>query len=181
MYYIWPLYLIMSNQILTGTLNVLRQPLALHSLKPPTGFHRDGFCRTSSLDRGHHAVAGVVTDEFLDFSAAQGNNLRVIPGMREGCKWCLCTGRWLEVLRAFEEGRVGRAAVPRVVLAATEESVLGRVPGGLEGLRAWAADDGGRGTGGAGGGRAGANGVNGVNGLGMNGVNGAGGDGAGSQ
>lgn len=160
----------MTTPTLTTVLNVLRQPLALHSLSPPTGFHRDGFCRTSAADNGHHAVAGVLTNEFLDFSAAQGNNLRAIPGMREGCKWCLCTGRWLEAFKAYEEGRVGRGAVPSVVLEATEESVLARVPGGVDVLTRFAVQgDNGRGANGVG-----TNGVNGAGGVNdINGVNGA--------
>jgi len=67
----------------------------------------------SALDFGNHSVAGIVSDAFLDFSAARGNDLRAIPGMRAGCRWCLCAGRWREVLDAFREGSVGRDAVPR--------------------------------------------------------------------
>ncbi len=43
----------------------------------------------------------VVTDEFLDFSASRGNDLRKI-GLTGGCKWCLCTGRWKEAFDARE-------------------------------------------------------------------------------
>jgi uncharacterized protein len=111
----------------TNPFAVLHRPLKLHSLSPPTGFHRDGYCRTSPSDTGHHAIAGIVSDEFLDFTASKGNDLRTIPGMKAGCKWCLCTGRWLEAYKAYQRGEVGRSAVPRVVLEATEESVLGRV------------------------------------------------------
>lgn len=32
---------------------------------------------------GNHAVAGIVTEEFLDYSASQGNDLRVV-GLSEG-------------------------------------------------------------------------------------------------
>jgi len=41
----------------------------------------------------------VVTDEFLDFSASRGNDLRKI-GLTGGCKWCLCTSRWKEAVDA---------------------------------------------------------------------------------
>ena len=44
-------------------------------------------------------VLAVVTDEFLDFSASRGNNLRDI-GLTGGCKWCLCTSRWKEAMDA---------------------------------------------------------------------------------
>lgn len=44
-------------------------------------------------------IAGVLTKEFLDFSASRGNNLRSI-GLEAGCKWCLCTARWYVSLRS---------------------------------------------------------------------------------
>ena len=37
-----------------------------------TGFYRDGYCRSGPEDGGNHAVAGLLTKEFLDFSAARG-------------------------------------------------------------------------------------------------------------
>ena len=42
---------------------------------------------------------GVLTREFLDFSASRGNTLRSI-GLEPGCKWCLCTARWKEAADA---------------------------------------------------------------------------------
>lgn len=42
---------------------------------------------------------GLLTREFLDFSASRGNNLRSI-GLEPGCKWCLCTARWKEAADA---------------------------------------------------------------------------------
>ena len=78
---------------------VLKKPLALFSQSPMTGFYRDGYCRTGPEDGGNHAVAGVLTKEFLDFSASRGNNLRSI-GLEPGCKWCLCTARWKEAMEA---------------------------------------------------------------------------------
>lgn len=93
--------------------NVLGSILQLFSRQPLTGFHRDGYCRVSATDFGNHSVAGIVTDEFLDFSASRGNDLRLIPGMTGGCKWCLCAARWREALDAFREGRLGREGVPK--------------------------------------------------------------------
>jgi len=58
-------------------------------------------------------VAGIVSGAFLAFSAARGNDLRAVPGLRPGCRWCLCAGRWREALEAWREGSVGRDAVPR--------------------------------------------------------------------
>ncbi|KAI4240664.1 MAG: hypothetical protein L6R40_005031 [Gallowayella cf. fulva] len=79
---------------------VFKKPLALFSQSPMTGFYRDGYCRSGPEDGGNHAVAGLLTKEFLDFSAARGNNLRQVPGLKEGCKWCLCTARWKEAMEA---------------------------------------------------------------------------------
>ncbi|KIV81596.1 hypothetical protein PV11_03769 [Exophiala sideris] len=143
-----------QEQKMSGPLNVLRQPLAFFSNRPLTGFHRDGYCRTGPGDFGNHAVAGVVTNEFLDFSASQGNDLRV-AGLTEGCKWCLCTSRWLEAFQAYRDGRISKNAVPKVHLEATEDSALRRVD--LDTFREFSA-------------RPETNGANGVNGV--NGVNG---------
>jgi uncharacterized protein len=114
-----------------------------------TGFHRDGYCRTGAGDFGNHAVAGVVSEEFLDFTASQGNDLR-IAGLTGGCKWCLCTSRWLEAFQAFQDGKIGRNAVPKVVLEATEDSALRKVD--LDTFKQFEA-------------RSVTNGVNGVNGV----------------
>ncbi|KAK5097600.1 hypothetical protein LTS08_007015 [Lithohypha guttulata] len=105
---------------------VFKQPLRLFSKQPMTGYYRDGYCRTGAADFGNHAVAGVVTEEFLDYSASQGNDLRVV-GLKEGCKWCLCTSRWLEAFSAYEDGRIGMNGVPKVDLDATEDSALRKV------------------------------------------------------
>lgn len=78
---------------MSKSLNIFKQPLALHSTSPMTGFLRNGYCEVPASDYGTHAVAAEVTDEFLEFSARQGNDLRGIPGMKGGCKWCLCVTR----------------------------------------------------------------------------------------
>lgn len=75
---------------------------------------------------GNHAVAGIVTEEFLDYSASQGNDLRIV-GLTEGCKWCLCTSRWLDAFSAYKNGRISMNAVPKVDLDATEDSALRKV------------------------------------------------------
>ncbi|KAF3766477.1 hypothetical protein M406DRAFT_255174, partial [Cryphonectria parasitica EP155] len=133
---------------------VFRQPLKLFSTQPMTGFYRDGYCRTGTTDFGNHAVAGVVSDEFLDYSASQGNDLRTV-GLRGGCKWCLCTARWLEAFRAYENGTISRNAVPKIDLDATEESALQRID--LQTLRGFAVEREGQ--------HQQVNGVNGVNGI----------------
>ena len=91
-----------------------------------TGFYRDGYCRSGAADFGNHAVAGVVSEEFLNYTASQGNDLR-IAGLKGGCKWCLCTSRWLEAFTAYKDGVIDEKAVPKVVLEATHESALSRV------------------------------------------------------
>lgn len=105
---------------------VFKQPLKQFSQQPVTGFFRDGYCRTGGVDPGSHAVAGVVTDEFLDFSASRGNDLRTV-GLKGGCRWCLCTARWLEAYQAYRSGKVTNLGVPRVDLDATEDSALSMV------------------------------------------------------
>lgn len=82
-----------SAATMSKSLNVFKKPLALHSTQPMTGFLRNGYCEVPASDYGNHAIAAEVTEEFLDFSAKQGNDLRPIPGMKGGCKWCLCVTR----------------------------------------------------------------------------------------
>ncbi|MFO1100604.1 MAG: DUF2237 domain-containing protein [Xanthobacteraceae bacterium] len=103
--------------------NVLGNRLEICSIKPMTGFFRDGCCDTSREDIGSHTVCAVMTAEFLEFSKSRGNDLSTpIPelgfgGLKPGDRWCLCAPRWQEALEA------GQA--PRVVLRATHEGALG--------------------------------------------------------
>lgn len=102
--------------------NVLGDPLEICSIKPMTGFFRDGCCDTGREDIGSHTVCAVMTAEFLEFSKSRGNDLSTpIPelgfgGLKPGDRWCLCAPRWQEALEA------GQA--PRVVLRATHEAAL---------------------------------------------------------
>ena len=102
-----------------------------------TGFYRDGYCRSGAADFGNHAVAGIVSEEFLDFTAAQGNDLRQ-AGLSGGCKWCLCTSRWLDAFQAHKDGKLSANGVPKVALEATDESALKRVD--LDTLKQFAAE-----------------------------------------
>jgi uncharacterized protein (DUF2237 family) len=88
-----------------------------------TEFYRGGYCRSGAADYGNHAVAGIVSQEFLDFTASQGNDLRV-AGLSGGCKRCFCTSRWLEAYEAMKRGVISEKAVPKVQLNATHESAL---------------------------------------------------------
>jgi uncharacterized protein (DUF2237 family) len=102
--------------------NVLGEPLEDCSLKPMTGFFRDGCCNTSAEDVGSHTVCAVMTAAFLEFSKSRGNDLSTpipqfgFPGLKPGERWCLCAPRWQE---AFAAGQA-----PRVVLRATHEGAL---------------------------------------------------------
>src|SRR6476646_7311820 len=102
--------------------NVFGEKLETCSIKPMTGFFRNGCCDTGPEDAGSHTVCVVVTDEFLEFSRSRGNDLSTpmpnfgFPGLKAGDRWCLCAPRWQEALEA------GRA--PRVVLRATHEGAL---------------------------------------------------------
>ena len=87
-----------------------------------TGFYRDGYCRTGAEDLGLHTVCAVVSDSFLRFSKARGNDLSTprpeyeFPGLKNGDKWCLCVERWKEALDA--------GCAPSVVLEACHISAL---------------------------------------------------------
>lgn len=112
--------------------NVLGQELQCCCREPRTGFYRDGYCRTGPGDIGLHTVCAVMTEEFLQFSYARGNDLVTpvpeydFPGLEPGDKWCLCVQRWLEALEAD--------AAPPVILEATHSSVVEFVT--IEDLRA---------------------------------------------
>lgn len=102
--------------------NVFGEKLIPCSMDPLTGFFRDGCCSTGQTDHGTHTVCAIVTEEFLDFSRRQGNDLitprpeYLFPGLKPGDRWCLCVLRWKE---AYEAG-----VAPEVVLEATHERSL---------------------------------------------------------
>jgi uncharacterized protein (DUF2237 family) len=112
--------------------NVLGTPLQIAGTDPLTGFYRDGFCCTGPQDSGKHVVAAVVTNAFLEFTLALGNDLITpylpsnFPGLKAGDKWCLCASRWKEALDF--------GFAPFVILEATHENALRYVT--LEELKA---------------------------------------------
>ena len=116
--------------------NVLGEPLADCSLKPATGFFRDGCCNTGPADRGSHTVCVIATAGFLDYSKSRGNDLSTpvpdygFPGLKPGDRWCLCAARWREAMQA--------GAAPKVVLTATHERTLDYVS--LDDLKKYAVD-----------------------------------------
>jgi uncharacterized protein (DUF2237 family) len=102
--------------------NVLGGELKSCCQDPVTGFYRDGYCRTGPGDYGNHTVCIQVTEEFLEFSQARGNDLSTprpeydFPGLKEGDQWCLCVERWAEALQA--------GCAPKVMLDACHISAL---------------------------------------------------------
>ena len=112
----------MPDDVSPAQLNVLGKPLVPCSTDPLTGFYRDGCCSTGLDDVGRHTVCAQVTDSFLQFSKARGNDLVTpipaygFPGLEAGDRWCLCSERWLEALTA--------GVAPPVVLQSTNEKVL---------------------------------------------------------
>jgi uncharacterized protein (DUF2237 family) len=106
--------------------NVLGGALQPCSTDPMSGWARDGHCRSHPQDAGCHEICAVVTEEFLQFSKARGNDLVTpqpqfdFPGLEPGDRWCLCVGRWLEAHEAD--------AAPPVVLEATNRAALSQVP-----------------------------------------------------
>ena len=67
-------------------------------------------------------VCAVMTEAFLAFTRAQGNDLSSprpefgFPGLRAGDRWCLCAARWYEAYTA--------GIAPPLVLEATHEAAL---------------------------------------------------------
>jgi uncharacterized protein (DUF2237 family) len=102
--------------------NVLGTPLELCGDDPVTGFTREGDCKTGPEDVGVHGICAIVTEAFLEFTKARGNDLSTpapelgFPGLKPGDRWCLCASRWKEAL--------DNGVAPPVVLAATNASVL---------------------------------------------------------
>jgi uncharacterized protein (DUF2237 family) len=104
------------------TLNVLGQPLAACCFSPKTGYFRDGYCRTNAQDMGSHVICAELTDAFLQYTLAQGNDLITakpewdFPGLKAGDCWCLCAIRWQEAVQA--------GVAPPVKLSACHEKAL---------------------------------------------------------
>ncbi|MFC3628097.1 DUF2237 family protein [Paracoccus angustae] len=118
------------------SLNVLGSRLEPCSMKPLTGFYRNGCCDTGQGDAGSHTVCVVVDAEFLALSKYLGNDLTTprpefrFDGLKPGDRWCLCAARFLQAAQEF--------AAPKVVLESTHARALDIIP--LELLRAHAVD-----------------------------------------
>ena len=57
------------------SLNVFNEKLSICSNRPLTGYFRDGTCRSNSQDLGNHSVCAQMSEEFLNFTKKQGNDL----------------------------------------------------------------------------------------------------------
>lgn len=118
--------------------NVLGTQLEDCGLSPLTGFNRNGNCQSEENDIGVHGVCSEVTEDFLNFTKARGNDLSTsnklygFPGLKPGDRWCLCASRWKEAL--------DHDVAPPIVLSATNEAVLDYVS--LEELLKYAVDTG---------------------------------------
>ncbi|MBX0294325.1 DUF2237 family protein [Haloarcula nitratireducens] len=106
--------------------NVRGEELEPCGTDPMTGAMRDGYCYPLQRDPGRHEICAVMTEEFLQYSKGQGNDLVTprpdldFPGLEPGDHWCVCVPRWME---AESDDRA-----PPVVLEATSEDVLEDVP-----------------------------------------------------
>jgi uncharacterized protein len=107
---------------MTEARNVLGGVLQTCCIAPMTGFYRDGLCNTGAGDFGAHVVCAQMTEQFLDYTRAQGNDLSTpvpafhFPGLKPGDRWCLCASRWKE---AYDDG-----IAPPVVLESTHAAAL---------------------------------------------------------
>ena len=107
---------------MTTAKNILGGEIESCCIDPMTGFWRDGYCHTNHLDRGTHVVCALVTNEFLRFTKARGNDLSTpildhqFSSLRAGDGWCLCALRWLEAHAA--------RVAPPIKARATHERAL---------------------------------------------------------
>lgn len=104
-------------------LNIFGEELKTCCYDPMTGYFRDGSCKTDYTDRGTHTVCAIITDKFLQYTLAKGNDLisanAYFPGLKVGDKWCLCAMRWQEA--------VADGAAPPLDLEATNIKTLEHV------------------------------------------------------
>ena len=105
---------------MSGEKNVYGDDLEVCSRDPLTGWHRDGYCRYRPEDGGNHLVCAKMTEEFLEYTKSQGNDLSTrsgnFPGLKEGDQWCICAGRYTQAKKADK--------APEVILPATNKHSL---------------------------------------------------------
>ena len=117
--------------------NVFGEKLEVCGMDPVTGFYRDGVCNTCKDDFGSHTVCIETSQEFLDYTKSQGNDLSTpmpaygFEGLEPGDNWCVCAGRWLEAEK--------RGMAPRINLQSTHIRALEIIP--MELLIKYAVDE----------------------------------------
>ena len=115
-------------------LNVFNEKLQPCSIRPMTGFYRDGSCNSGIDNQGRHTVCILASEEFLEYSKRVGNDLSTpmlkfgFPGVKAGDKWCLAVGNFL---RAIENGKA-----PKIFLESTHIAILEDID--LETLKGYA-------------------------------------------
>ena len=121
---------------MSNMLNVLGEPLEPCSLKPLTGFYRDGSCFSGEDNPGYHAVCIYATEEFLAYSRHVGNDLSTpIPeynfeGVKPGQSWCLSGLRFVEAVK--------NGQAPGIFIHSTHQRMLELID--LETLKQYAID-----------------------------------------
>ena len=116
--------------------NVLGEPLEPCSLKPLTGFYRDGTCYSGANNPGVHAVCIYATKAFLEYSKRVGNDLSTprpefnFAGVKPGQSWCLSGPRFVQ---AHKDGMA-----PHIFIHATHERMLELID--LDTLKGYAID-----------------------------------------
>ena len=106
--------------------NILWASLQSCGTDPMTGFERDGYCKTWPQDPANHSVCAVLTDEFLQYSRTQGNDLIApnpryqFPWLKAWDRWCLCAARWYEAYRAW--------VITQIITWATHQDALTVIP-----------------------------------------------------
>jgi len=123
----------MSNGVpLSSTVNfqnLLGTSLEICSTSPLTGYFRNGYCASCPDDYGVHTVCAQVTQDFLDFTRAKGNDLSTanppsFPGLKVGDKWCLCVSRWFQAYRAGKAPAICAKATNPMYLQQEQINVL---------------------------------------------------------
>jgi uncharacterized protein (DUF2237 family) len=118
------------------SINVLGEPLEPCSLKPLTGYHRDGSCNTGDHNPAVHAVCIYATEEFLAYSKKVGNDLSTpmpqynFAGVKPGQSWCLGGHAFV---KAVHDGMA-----PNIFIHATHKKMLELID--LETLKKYAID-----------------------------------------
>lgn len=83
--------------------NVCGGELQVCSTDPMTGYERTGKCKYTRHDGGKHLVCARMTDDFLEYTKAQGNGLTTpsggFAGLKADDRWCICAARYAQAAR----------------------------------------------------------------------------------